>query len=458
MFPQEFKDRISRQEYIDAELLMEALSQPSPVSVRINRSKIDATPSGGRKVEWCGDGFYLPSRPLYTLDPLFHAGSYYPQEASSMFLGEVFRQVAGNIPSIKVLDLCGAPGGKSTHLSTLIGKKGLLVSNEVIRQRASVLAENLTKWGIPNTIVTQSDPSAFAALPGYFDMIFVDAPCSGEGMFRDEVAIKEWSVENAALCSERQKRILMDAWPALKENGILVYSTCTFNPSENEENIKWLLSRNEAEQIQIDISAFPSITRIEYQGTTGYGFHPGRTEGDGLFVSVIRKLSSEPGSGRNDKHKIQAVSKDEAKEALLWSEAEPESFIKAGDNIISFPGKPGDYALLSGKLRIIKAGTHIMTVKQNKNIPSPELALSSLIRKDAFGFIDSDDRSALLYLKRDNFPYEASGRGWQLMRYKSVNLGFVNNIGNRLNNYFPVEWRIRMDLPKDVETLHRVWE
>jgi 16S rRNA C967 or C1407 C5-methylase (RsmB/RsmF family)/NOL1/NOP2/fmu family ribosome biogenesis protein len=458
LFPAAFLERLGTQDYIDMERITRALSEPSPVSVRINRSKIGTVPSAGRRVEWCNDGFYLPARPAYTLDPLFHAGCYYPQEASGMFLEEIFRQTTSDNDSIKVLDLCAAPGGKSTHLSTLIGEKGLLVSNEVIRQRASVLAENLTKWGIPNAIVTQSDPSSFAGLPGFFDMILVDAPCSGEGMFRDAVAVNEWSPENAAMCSERQKRILMDVWPALKENGILIYSTCTFNPAENEENVRWLLSKHAAESVKIDVSVFPAITLIEYQGVTGYGFHPGKTEGDGLFFSVMRKLSSVPGTGRNEKSKILTASKEEARCTMLWSGAEMESLIKAGDNIISFPGNLTDYGLLSGRLRIIRGGTHIMTVKQNKYIPSHELAVSGLVRNEAFRQIETDLNTALAYLRRDSFSSKSSEKGWQLVKYKSVNLGFVNNLGSRLNNYYPVEWRIRMNLPDDADIIQFTWE
>ena len=246
MFPEAFRQRIRKQEYINADELLHGLACPSPVTVRINRKKWNKIPENSDPVTWCRDGFYLEKRPSFTLDPLFHAGCYYPREASGMFIGEVYRQTIGEARDLRILDLCGAPGGKATHLSTLIGDSGYLVANEVIRSRASVLAENLTKWGLSNSIVTQNDPSAFSRLPGFFDMILADAPCSGEGMFRDQVAVDEWSEQNAALCSERQKRILADVWPALKNGGILIYSTCTFNPDENEKNIKWITEQEEA--------------------------------------------------------------------------------------------------------------------------------------------------------------------------------------------------------------------
>jgi 16S rRNA C967 or C1407 C5-methylase (RsmB/RsmF family) len=260
LFPEEFVQRISSQKYINAEALLDALKEPSPVSIRINRAKWDKIPVDSDPVPWCENGWYLASRPSYTLDPLFHAGCYYPQEASGMFLEQVLLQSAGPLENIRVLDLCGAPGGKSALISDLIGPDNLLVANDVIRSRASILAETITKWGSGNTIVTNSDPAVFGRLPGCFDIILVDAPCSGEGMFRTEIAVSEWSSENASLCTERQKRILMDIWPCLKENGILIYSTCTFNPGENEENIRWLTGRNQAECIRMDLSSFECIT------------------------------------------------------------------------------------------------------------------------------------------------------------------------------------------------------
>src|SRR5665811_1448893 len=202
MFPEGFVKRIYDQKYVDAGSLLRALQDSSPVSIRLNSNKWNKIPSNSESVPWCNNGYYLRNRPSYTLDPLFHSGCYYPQEASGMFLEQVIRQTSNLSEKLKVLDLCAAPGGKSTHLSNLIGPESLLVSNEAIRARASILAETITKWGCVNTLVTQNDPSAFGRLSGYFDIIVVDAPCSGEGMFRTEVALKEWSVGNTLHCAE----------------------------------------------------------------------------------------------------------------------------------------------------------------------------------------------------------------------------------------------------------------
>jgi 16S rRNA C967 or C1407 C5-methylase (RsmB/RsmF family) len=338
MLPDGFIKRIHQQEYIDPEALQNALNKPPSVSVRINRAKWGYEPADAQPVPWCKDAFYLKERPSFTLDPAFHGGGYYPQEASSLFLEEVYRQITENRDNIKILDLCGAPGGKSTHLSSMIGQSGLLVANEVIRSRAVILAENITKWGHSNTIVTQNDPSAFAAVPGFFDVILVDAPCSGEGMFHDPVAVKEWSAENTVLCSERQKRILMDVWPALKEDGMLIYSTCTFNPEENEKNIRWLLQNRNAVSVRLNISDFEGITEINHEGTHGYGLYPCRIRGEGLFISVLRKAEKAERENRRFKEERRVLSSNEEKHLAEELSDFPEgSLIKINDEIISTP-------------------------------------------------------------------------------------------------------------------------
>jgi len=366
-----------------------------------------------------------------------------------MFLEVAVKQCAGSLENIRVLDLCGAPGGKSTHLSSILGKGSLLVANEVIRTRAAVLAETLTKWGATNTLVTQNDPALFGRLSGYFDIILVDAPCSGEGMFRGKVAVDEWSVENSAHCSERQKRILMDVWPALKENGILIYSTCTFNPGENEENIKWLISKHEAECVAIDIETSDGIIEIDYEGIKGYGFHPGRVIGEGFFLSVVRK------NGKQDRFNIKSQRKTELKPskkdieiADSWSLFSKDSLLKWGDELLALPCELGDYIHLFQNLKVVKAGTKLAVVKNNDYLPSHELALSGRIKKDGFHVSDINLKEAIAYLRRDNFVLGDAPKDWNILSYRGINLGFVKNIGSRVNNYYPVEWRIRMNLPE----------
>ncbi|MDO9341726.1 MAG: rRNA cytosine-C5-methyltransferase [Bacteroidales bacterium] len=451
MFPEGLKQRILDQKYIDAEALLKALEEPSPISIRINTSKWNKRPLDAEPVPWCKNGYYISIRPSYTLDPLFHSGCYYPQEASSMFLEQAIRQTGGSLENIRVLDLCGAPGGKSTHLSEIIGPGNLLVANEVIRSRAAILAETVTKWGSGNTLVTQNDPAVFGRLSGYFDIILVDAPCSGEGMFRTNVAINEWSVENAALCSERQKRILMDIWPALKRNGILIFSTCTFNPGENEENIKWLIGKHEAECVRLNVTDFEGIKEIDYQGIYGYGFYPGKVRGEGFFISVIRK------TGKQEKSPVRSQRKPELKPgksdleiADRWTQFSKERLLRWGDEIFAVPCGMDDYLHLFQNLKIVKAGTKVCVVKKSDYLPSHELALSQQLRNDAFPREEISLASAIAYLRRDNFTLHDASKGWNIVTYKGINLGFANNIGTRVNNYFPIEWRIRMNKPEPV--------
>jgi 16S rRNA C967 or C1407 C5-methylase (RsmB/RsmF family)/NOL1/NOP2/fmu family ribosome biogenesis protein len=459
MLPEEFVQRLNVQKYVNPEALLKALDESSPVSIRINLAKWGKKPFGYEPVPWCNNGYYLHSRPSYTLDPLFHSGCYYPQEASSMFLEQVIKQTSDVSGKLRVLDLCAAPGGKSTHLSDLIGQGNLLVANEAIRSRAPILAETITRWGLGNTVVTQNDPAAFGKLPGYFDIILVDAPCSGEGMFRSEIAVREWSADNTAHCSERQKRILMDVWPALKENGVLIYSTCTFNPGENEENLKWFIEKKEAACIHVDVSEYSGITEIDYEGIYGYGFYPDKVRGEGLFISAIRKL------GQQDRFHFKNLKNsefqpDKSDLAIInqWTGFSNDRIIKRNNEVYAVPCNMDDYLNIYKNLKVIKPGTRIFAVKNKSYLPSHELALSKMLKNDVFPVNEINLCESLSFLKRDNFTLGNVPKGWNILTYKGVNLGFVNNIGERLNNYYPMEWRIRMNLPDPGKENIIVWD
>jgi len=445
MLPEEFLKRINTQTYLDAPLLIEALQHPAAVSVRINPDKWSAEGMAYERVPWEAKGFYLPSRPIFTLDPLFHAGVYYPQEASGMFAGELFRQVSAGMKDLRVLDLCGAPGGKSTHLSSIIGDNGFLVANEVIRSRAAVLAETVTKWGTGNVMVTQNDPSAFAQLDGFFDIITVDAPCSGEGMFHDAVAVSEWSADNTRLCSDRQRRILMDVWPSLKPGGILIYSTCTFNPSENEENIHWLHENRGAEPVKADISAFPGITAIEYQGITGYGFHPGRIKGDGFFIAALRKPEEMNRRQVRMKGNDQGLTAGIRERIIKMVTFDPERIIFTGNRIIALASPKDLHRYLFDRLNVIKSGTMIGEMKNDTFIPAHDMAMTVKQRPGYWPRYDATWDEAIAFLRLDDLRMPDNQTGRVLVCYREVPLGFVNNLGKRTNNGYPQSWRIRMD-------------
>jgi 16S rRNA C967 or C1407 C5-methylase (RsmB/RsmF family)/NOL1/NOP2/fmu family ribosome biogenesis protein len=445
MYPSKFIERLNMQKYLDTSRLLEALEKPSPVSIRINKHKWDRVPVNSGKVTWADEGYYLESRPSFTSDPLFHSGCYYPQEASSMFVEVVYNHLAIRSENIRVLDLCGAPGGKSTHLSSLIGDSGFLIANDAIRARSVVLAENITKWGTGNTIVTNNDPSVFSGLKGYFDLILVDAPCSGEGMFSDPAVRSEWSVENANLCTERQRRILTDVWPSLKEGGYLIYSTCTFNPAENEENIKWFSDQSENESVQLDISDYAGIQEIYFEGIFGYSFYPGNIKGEGFFLSVIRKKGVLKDSPKLIKKKVNyPVTKAEIDIANRLIDVSLQHLYRYKENVYALATPADEFLFLKNHLRIVKGGTALFKIRKDGFTPLHDLALSCRIRKNVFSETELDYQQSVSFLKKDNLLLNIPGSGWILFNYKSVNLGFAKNLGSRINNYFPVEWRIRL--------------
>ncbi|HEY3405269.1 MAG TPA: rRNA methyltransferase [Ohtaekwangia sp.] len=446
-FPESFEKRMRQSLHGEWESFLAVHQTPSPVSIRINPFKNHLT-TELPKVPWAQYGRYLPERPVFTLDPTFHAGSYYVQEASSMFLEQVFHQFIDTKEKLTVLDLCAAPGGKSTHLASLINADSLLVSNEVIRSRASILAENLQKWGTNNVVVTNNDPEDFSDLTGLFDVIVVDAPCSGEGLFRkDPDAMKEWSEDNVQLCSKRQQRILHDIWPALKENGILIYSTCTYNALENEENLQWLKTEKEVEFLSLNIDPAWNVLTIEENGTKGYRFYPHRVNGEGFFLSVIRKKEPE-GTVRikPQKNGFTSPSKKILEKIQSWVKSpEGKTFIQRDDLVQFFPAsQTPTIELLVKSLRIVTAGTFLGTVKHEKVIPEHALAISLQLDVDQFPKLAVSVDEAIQYLKKENINLPSEQKGFSLITFNSLPLGWVNVLDNRINNMYPSEWRIRM--------------
>ena len=278
---------------------MAALDEEPPVSVRLNPSRFSSPGSALSPLSsllsplpWCPLGFYLTSRPQFTFDPLFHAGCYYVQEAASMFIDHVLRQYVRR--PVEMLDLCAAPGGKSTAALGALPQGSVLVSNEPVRQRCQVLRENIEKWGYPNCEVTNLYPADFRKNGRQFDVILCDVPCSGEGMFRkDPAAVGEWSLQNVEKCWRLQRDIVSEAWQCLRQGGLLIYSTCTFNTKENEENLQWILQTFEADILPLDTKPEWGITGSLLEGFDApvYRFIPGLTRSEGLFMAVVRKAA-----------------------------------------------------------------------------------------------------------------------------------------------------------------------
>ncbi len=438
-----------------------AFNKPSSVSVRRNPFKsgtyvsflVDGAQVACRPIEWSPCGIMLDQRPQFTLDPIFHAGAYYVQDSSSMFVGHVFRKILSDIdlPSsrpLRVLDLCAAPGGKTTDIAASLreacGDNFILVANEVMKARVGVLADNVALWGDPNVVVTCDDPRAFASLTGYFDIIVADVPCSGEGMFRkDEQAQQQWSEDNVALCEGRQRRILADVWPSLRNDGILVYSTCTFNKYENDGNVRWIAENLGAQVLPNEISA-EGVIRTD----CGYSLVPGFVEGEGQYCASLKKtvdseyVEGRVGRGCDRPQKQPALSGD--LEGLF---AVKMKFALKGDTVTAVPEHIAtDVAMLRQSLHVVAAGCAVGTLKGKILVPDADLALSIALAQEAFPRVEVDRHTALSYLHRDAIVLPDAPKGYVLVCYEGLPLGFVKNLGNRCNSLHPQSRRIRMNI------------
>jgi 16S rRNA C967 or C1407 C5-methylase (RsmB/RsmF family) len=391
-----------------------AFDEEAPVSIRVNPrrqskgqvldcgqspdqatcpSDRQATCPSDRQVPWCSEGYYLEDRPQFTFDPLLHAGCYYVQEASSMFVTHILRNCQLSIVNYQLaLDMCAAPGGKSTALRSVLPDDCVLISNEPMGNRAQILLENITKWGAPNCIVTNNYPRDFRKSKLKFDLILCDVPCSGEGMMRkDPGAIAEWSPQNVEKCWQLQREIVADAWECLNPGGLLIYSTCTYNTKENEENIQWILDNYDAEVLDIPVDPSWQITGSLLPGFTHpvYRFIPGITRGEGLFVCALRK--------QVDSGQLTVDSKKKNNYQLSTINSQLK------------------------KLKVLEA-----------EIPKGETS------------VDVDYTEALKYLRGEAMVLPPdTPKGIVTITYKGQPLGPVKNIGNRANNLYPKPWRIK---------------
>jgi 16S rRNA C967 or C1407 C5-methylase (RsmB/RsmF family)/NOL1/NOP2/fmu family ribosome biogenesis protein len=447
-FPASLLESIRSVCTIDEQDFLAAHEKEVPVSVRVNRLKPTNQFNGLPKVPWCGGAYYLPERISFIRDPLFHAGCYYVQEASSMFVEHVIRQTVGLSADLRALDLCASPGGKSTLIHSLLSKNSLLVSNEVIKTRVGALAENMSKWGHANVIVSNNDPKNVGALQSYFDLMVVDAPCSGSGLFRKQQdAIDHWSEENVLHCSQRQERILTDVLPALKPGGVLIYSTCSYSPEENERIAQWLSEEQRLENIRIELPDASVVETHTGKGVYGYRFFPHLVNGEGFFLTAFRKrdgahsdVYSKKQSDKMQKEEEALVSSYINRDASLRIIKQKEHFFLLNSAI----EEELDY--LSKHLFIRKKGTLLGEIKGKDFVPHHELALSAFLSREV-PYAEVEEDTALKFLKKADFRLgEEHPKGFCLIRYKGHGIGWVKNLGNRVNNYLPKEWRILMDL------------
>lgn len=417
---------------------LDALEEAPAVSVRYNQAKYQAPE--GEAVAWNADGRFLAERPVFTLDPLLHAGAYYVQDSSAMFVGRIFREIlalAQPEGQLRVLDLCAAPGGKATDLLSALrdcGKDYSLVSNEISSSRVTALCDNVARWGEAPVAVTSADPAAFGHLEGWFDIIVTDVPCSGEGMFRkDPEALRQWSLDNVALCQARQRRILADVWSSLKEGGILIYSTCTFNHLENDDNVKWIAAELGAEVLPLDMN-YPGPIRTE----CGWSLVPGFVKGEGQFVAALRKTAT-TGSIRIKKNAVRPDAKN------VWLDADV-AIIRKGELLCALPQALIADAPVLERLHPLRSGIAVGEVKGKDFIPHADLALARCLSQNAFARYDASLETALSFLKKEAIMAPDAPKGILLITYNGLPLGFVKNLGNRCNNLLPAGRRIRMEI------------
>lgn len=408
-----------------------ALEEEPPVSVRLgDKHPIEAESCGG--VDWCASGLYLPGRPVFALDPLWHCGAYYVQEASSMYLERVLGEhVQG---PVNFLDLCAAPGGKATHAMSVLPDGSFVAANEFVPLRAAVLCENVLKHGSPDALVCNAAPEEFASFEGMFDVMLCDLPCSGEGMFRKEPeALAQWSLAKVEACAALQRKIVSAAWPALREGGLLIYSTCTFNPDENEGNIEWVSRELGAE-----------ILSAEH-----FYFH--LTRGEGLFMAALRKTSA-----GGDYDRVSAFSPGPGRSVRapkLKPYSGPEILGGEDYRLLELNGMEcavgeraaATAAVLASRLKVLAAGIPLRS-PGGKRQPAPGLAWSKRLNEEAFPSVNLDRDEALRYLKGESFNAGGCPKGEVLVKYGSFALGWANNVGSRANNLYPKPYRIKINI------------
>lgn len=413
------------------------LAEPS-VAVRVNRLKGGSEPAGCDAVPWCADGFYLPGRIGFTFDPAWHQGLYYVQDASSMIVAHVVRSLTADGKAVRLLDACAAPGGKTTAALSVLPEGSAVVANEYVAARCAVLRENLAKWGYGEVAVAQGDTAVFRKAPGAFDIIIADVPCSGEGMMRkEEEARRQWSPGLVADCAALQREIAANGARALREGGLMLYSTCTFNAEENEHNVEWICAELGFEVV--DVPADP-VWGLRSHGP-GWHFYPHLTGSEGLYVCLLRKVATAH-RARMPKKLPKPVRAD-----LAWCDTGGRVLYEHDDQLFAISEEYLPHMQAIGR-QVLQPGTPIAAAGKRGWEPTHAAAMSQLFRRGAFTEVELNEEQALRYLARrtDGLP-ETSARGYVLTTYHDMPLGWLKALGNRYNNLYPQNWRIRQNVP-----------
>lgn len=429
--------------------MIAAHQEATPVSVRLNPLKADGPENVfpveniGDKVAWCPDAFYLNSRPSFTMDPLFHAGTYYVQEASSMFIHHLISTVFRDRAGLMALDLCAAPGGKTTLLSAMPHFR-LVLANEIIQTRVPVLQENTIKWGAGHVFVSNNDPADFEKTGAMFDLVLVDAPCSGSGLFRkDEAAMNEWNLSLVSFCSARQKRILVSAMHSVVEGGYLLYSTCSYSREENEDNLDHIMDSGLFESIAVDVPVEWDVveSNSKINNAKGYRFYPNKVRGEGFFCAIFRKIGTSYTRYQHDNGKLELVKPPSILQDWIIPSSQLRIFKKENElfaiDEINLPA----LQQFRSSLRLRKSGLRLGAEIRADLIPDHELAMSGMLSQNV-PVLDLGLEEAIAFLRKDTIDMEGSVKGWMLARFRGIGLGWVKLVQGRVKNHYPMSWRI----------------
>ena len=439
--PQAFSERIQNQFASCSEAFLGALDREVNTSVLLHPTKSAFLTIEGIPVPWNSFGRILHERPSFILDPAYHAGAMYSQESNSMLLAHVFQFILPELNAPVVLDLCAAPGGKSLVLSTLLPSDGLLVSNEIIPQRLSILRENLDKWGLANGLTMGLSPEKIP-FSGQFDVIVVDAPCSGEGLFRRQISYRdEWKSSFAGVCAAKQEEILEEAHRLLKPGGFLIYSTCTYAPEENEKQVMRLVKNWEYTSTAVPMDASWQVDMWSEGEVEAYRMLPHLTPGEGFFCALLRKPDGPTEGFRQHKHaEVLALSKKEIDAAHRFVNNDCE--VWKNDANLVFTGRKHPF-LKSWLTAFPKSnsGTQIGTFLRDEFLPAQALA-NTRLASEGVPKVEVSREDALQFLRRESIVVPEK-LGWCLITHEQQHLGWGKALGNRFNNYYPNEWRIR---------------
>lgn len=429
----------------EADALLAAITSTEPsVAIRVNplKAPADAAPAL-RRVPWCDAGRYLAEREPFTFDVDFQSGRYYVQDASSMFIHHVLRHLVKE--PVRYLDLCAAPGGKTTTAISALPQGSMVVANEIVNARARVLCENLQKWGAPRCVVTCNAPHHFGRLSHFFDVVAADVPCSGEGMMRkDEQARRQWSPTLVKQCADLQRSIIADVWDALRPGGLLIYSTCTYNTLENEQMLAWMVHEYGAEPVAVPVPEQWHIHPAIEGNLPCYRFMPHRTEGEGLFMAVLRKPEAPRKEVRLKKAKATKAKPLPVPKEVRFrlKDADHFDFSVVNDEVVAVPADMAPIMPAFADLNVMHMGVNVGAIKGKNCVPSHSLALSSALNPAAFPTCEVDYLAAMAFLRGEALSLPQAPRGYVLLTYHSQPIGFVNNLGNRANNLYPKAWRV----------------